>query len=74
MQRSSYPTGLTDAQREKIRAAVRQPKAGAPGGPPIYPLREIWNAISYQAKNGCSWRALPHDSMAGGAESRPVPP
>jgi len=24
-------------------------------------LREIWNAIFYQARTGCQWRYLPHD-------------
>jgi transposase len=26
-----------------------------------YPLREIWNALLYQARTGCQWRYLPHD-------------
>lgn len=36
-------------------------KGGRTGKPRLYSLREIWNAIFYQAKNGCTWRALPHD-------------
>ena len=36
-------------------------KGGRTGRPRKYPRREIWNAIFYQAKNGCTWRALPHD-------------
>lgn len=36
-------------------------KGGKSGCPRRYPLRDIWNAVLYQAKNGCTWRALPHD-------------
>lgn len=36
-------------------------KNGRTGKPRTYSLREMWNAIFYQAKNGCTWRALPHD-------------
>ena len=27
----------------------------------VYPLREIINAIQYILRNGCAWRAMPHD-------------
>jgi putative transposase len=45
-QRQRYPTDLTDAQWPVVERAM-------PG--------ELWNAIFYQAKNGGTWRALPHD-------------
>jgi len=61
MQRRAYPTDLTDAHWEKIRAVLPAPKLGRSGRPRTYSLREIWNAIFYQAKNGGTWRALPHD-------------
>ena len=61
MQRKQYPTDLTEAQWEIIRSAMPPAKGGRTGAPRAYRLREIWNAIFYQAKNGCSWRALPHD-------------
>jgi putative transposase len=61
MSRKPYPTDLTDAQWGIVRSAMPQAKNGRTGTPRRYPLREIWNAIFYQAKNGCTWRALPPD-------------
>ena len=61
MNRKPYPTNLTDAQWEIVRSAMPLAKSGRTGTPRRYPLREIWNAIFYQAKNGGTWRALPHD-------------
>jgi len=54
-----YPTDLTDRQWKRIEALVPRPKPG--GRPATYSRREIVNAILYQARNGCVWRALPHD-------------
>jgi len=59
MERQPYPSDLTDAQWEALQRAVPKPKK--PGRPPKYPRREIWNAIFYQDRTGCQWRALPHD-------------
>lgn len=59
MNRKCYPSDLTDRQWETLQAAMPASKGG--GAPRTYPLRELWNAIFYQAKNGCTWRALPHD-------------
>lgn len=61
MGRARYPTDLTEAQWQKIRAVLPPAKDGRTGRPRKYPLREIWNAIFYQARAGCSWRMLPHD-------------
>jgi len=36
-------------------------KNGRTGRLRKYPLREIGNAIFYQARTGCAWRLLPHD-------------
>jgi putative transposase len=60
-QRQRYPTDLTDAQWAIIEAAMPPAVDGRTGGPPLYPRRELWNAIFYQLKNGGTWRALPHD-------------
>ena len=54
-----YPTDLTDRQWTRIEALVPRPKPG--GRPAKYTRREVVNAILYQARNGCVWRALPHD-------------
>ena len=61
MERKPYPTDVTDAQWETILAVMPKPKGGKTGRPRTYPLREIWNAIFYQARAGCAWRLLPHD-------------
>jgi transposase len=59
MSRTRYPTDLTDAQWKLIDSLVPKPKPG--GRPAKYTRREIVNAILYQTRNGCVWRALPHD-------------
>jgi transposase len=61
VERKPYPSDLTDAQWEIIREAILPARGGRTGAPHEHPLREIWNAIFYQGKNGCTWRALPHD-------------
>jgi len=59
MSRTRYPTDLTDGQWRRIGRLVPAPRPG--GRPAKYPRREVGNAILYQARNGCVWRALPHD-------------
>lgn len=59
MSRTPYPTDLTDAQWRRIAPYVPRPKPG--GRPAMYPRREVVNAILYQARNGGTWRSLPHD-------------
>jgi len=59
MSRTPYPTDLTDAQWKLIEPYVPRPRPG--GRPAKYARREVVNAILYQARNGCAWRALPHD-------------
>jgi putative transposase len=59
MSRTPYPTDLTNRQWRLIEPFVPRPKPG--GRPARYTRREIVNAILYQTRNGCVWRALPHD-------------
>jgi transposase len=59
MSRKHYPTDLTDEQWRRIEAWVPEPKPG--GRPAEYSRREVVNAVFYQARGGCAWRALPHD-------------
>jgi putative transposase len=59
MSRTPYPSDLADAQWKLIEPYVPKPKPG--GRPAKYTRREIVNAILYQTRNGCVWRALPHD-------------
>ena len=59
MSRMPYPTDLSDRQWRLIEPYVPRPKPG--GRPAQYTRRDIVNAILYQTRNGCVWRALPHD-------------
>lgn len=57
--RGVYPTDLNDNEWEVI--APLMPQAHSTGRPRKHTWREILNAIFYLVKNGCHWRALPHD-------------
>ena len=59
MSRPRYPSDLTDGQWRLIEPVVPEPKSG--GRPASVERREIVNAVLYVVRNGCSWRALPHD-------------
>ena len=61
MKRKPYPTDLTHAQWEVVRSAMPPATGGKTGKPRDYSAREMWDAIFYKVKNGCTWRALPHD-------------
>src|SRR3712207_5135816 len=72
MSRTPYPTDLTDDQWRRIERLVPRAKPG--GRPEKYPQREGVNAILHQARQGCVWRALPHDPppyRSGSPSSRP---
>ena len=59
MERSAYPSDLTDQEWRLLEPLLPPPK---PGGRPVkYPRREIVNAIRYVLRTGCAWRMLPHD-------------
>jgi putative transposase len=58
----AYPTDLNDTEWEQI--AQYMPKPKRTGRPQIHAWRQILNAIFYVVKNGCVWRALPHDFPA----------
>ena len=57
--RQAYPTDLNDNEWNVI--APLMPKANSTGRPRLHPWREVLNAIFYVVKNGCLWKALPHD-------------
>ncbi len=71
--RQVYPTDLNDNEWQVIsphlpigKSNVEQcrgpgPEPSGRGRPRKHSLREILNAIFYVVKNGCQWRALPHD-------------
>lgn len=57
-----YPTDLNDT--EWLQIAPYLPKASSTGAPRIHGWRTILNGMFYVVKNGCVWRALPHDFPA----------
>ncbi len=57
MNRTPYPTDLTDRQWTPIAPHLPKPKPG--GRTPKYTRRQMVNAIPYQARNGCVWPAPP---------------
>lgn len=61
MKRRPYATDLTDAQWARLRSVLPAAKNGRTGRPRRYALREIINALLYQARTGCQWRNLPHE-------------
>lgn len=57
--RKSYPSDITKEQFEVIREDLEQ--ATKKTHPRKYDLYDIFCAILYLIKEGCSWRAIPHD-------------
>src|SRR5437773_440467 len=57
--RRAYPSDLTDAQWAVVAPLVPGPRPG--GRPRAVDIREVVNAILYVNREGCTWRALPHD-------------
>ncbi len=62
MNRKPYPGDVTDQQWALIEPLLprvrRRPSSGQPRE---VDLREVLNALFYHAREGCSWRTLPHD-------------
>jgi len=55
----AYPTDLNDTEWAQIVPYLPEPRLT--GAPRKHGWRTILNAIFYVVKNGCVWRALPHD-------------
>lgn len=58
MTRRAYPTAITDAEWVILEPLLGETRYGRPLR---HSLREMVNAIYYQARTGCAWRLLPHD-------------
>jgi putative transposase len=58
----AYPTDLNDTEWAQIAPCLPEPNIM--GRPREILWRDILNAIFYMVKNGCVWRALPHDFPA----------
>src|SRR3954465_15436756 len=68
MERKPYPSDVTDQQWALIEPLFPWPlRRSRPGRPREVELREVVNALFYHAREGCSWRALPHDLPAWNA-------
>jgi putative transposase len=59
MPRKPYPSDLTDAQWARLAPLLPPPQPG--GRPRSVDLREVINGVLYRGREGCTWRALPHD-------------
>ena len=57
--RESYPSDITRKQFEIIKAELSG--ATKTTHPRDYDLYDIFCAVLYLLKEGCSWRAIPHD-------------
>src|SRR4051812_380423 len=59
MNHQPYPSDLTDAQWAILEPLLPKPKTL--GRPRKNDRRRVLDAIFYRNRNGCTWRALPHD-------------
>jgi putative transposase len=59
MKRTPYPSDLTDEQWALLEPLIPPAKPG--GCPRKHAMREVLNALFYHNREGCSWRAIPHD-------------
>ena len=59
MTRKAYPSDLTNAQWARLAPLLPPPKPG--GRPRSVDMREVVNGVLYRVREGCTWRALPHD-------------
>ena len=59
-ERRSYQSDLTDEQWAVI-APLLPVKGTKKGRPRKYSHREMFNALLYVIRTGCTWRDLPHD-------------
>src|SRR5947209_7813532 len=59
MSRKPYSSDLTDDQWALLEPRIPPPRPG--GRPRKTDMRQVVNAILYLNREGCTWRALPHD-------------
>jgi len=57
--RKSYPSDITREQFEVIRPVLE--RATKMTHPRKYDLYDVFCAVLYLIKEGCTWRAIPHD-------------
>ena len=62
VKRKPHPSDISKNGWKNLKKELPQPKNNTnKGGRPSIDLKEIINAIFYVLKEGCSWRAMPHD-------------
>jgi putative transposase len=63
MKRKSYPSDLTDEQWALLEPLLplRKRRKDRRGRPATTDQREVLNALFYLCREGCTWRAVPHD-------------
>src|SRR5438105_11751331 len=59
MERTPYPTDLTDEQWKLVGPQLPSAKPG--GRPRKTDLREVLNALFCLVRTGCQWRMIPHE-------------
>ncbi len=59
MTRRGYPSDLTEGQWATLEPLIPDAKWG--GRPRGVDVRAVLDAIFYVSREGCRWRALPHD-------------
>ena len=59
MARRPYPSDLTERQWQLIEPYIPPERWG--GRTRSVDVREVLNGILYLLRNGCAWRAIPHD-------------
>jgi putative transposase len=59
MEHKPYPSDLTDNQWATLQPLI--PPARPGGRPRKTDMRAVVNALFYVTRQGCTWRALPHD-------------
>src|SRR4028118_1958030 len=59
MKRKPYPSDLTDKAWAILEPLI--PPAAPGGRPRKTDMRRVVDAIFFRNRNGCTWRALPHD-------------
>ena len=59
MERTPYPSDVTDEQWQLVEPLIPPAKPG--GRPRTVAMREVVNGVLYLNRTGCQWRALPHD-------------
>jgi transposase len=57
--RKPYPSDITREQFEEIRAILCSAKKRT--HPPIYDIYDVFCAVLYLLKEGCTWMGIPHD-------------